>query len=291
MPRKGTSERRAEHLLNDLLDTQGWNRRRPPGGDVLFQNEFRAFPSIATVLASSSKSGRGYGIPEAIIVDRATMEPLAIIEAKARRDQIDAAIEEAEHYGRAFSDGGRAPLAIGLAGSDDDFELRVSKWTGTSWSVVTYDGNPVGWIPNRIDMVAVSAPAHPAELRPTMPSAEVLAERAEELNRLLRESAIKDEFRPAVVAAVMLALWQAGKTGRQIRREPADILIDINRFCEESFRAAGKPDLADSIKVDPANHKLAANAKRIAEIFERLNVAVLTAEHDYLGHLYEAFFR
>src|SRR6202040_2234298 len=36
---------------------------------------------------------------------------------------------------------------------------------------------------------------------------------------------------------------------------------------------------------------LARNARRIVAILELLNVNVLTAEHDYLGQLYETFFR
>ena len=54
---------------------------------------------------------------------------------------------------------------------------------------------------------------------------------------------------------------------------------------------AGKPDLAKSLRVDEANDKLKQKARRIATILERLNVTVLTAEHDYLGQLYETFFR
>src|SRR5208337_1828454 len=52
-----------------------------------------------------------------------------------------------------------------------------------------------------------------------------------------------------------------------------------------------KPDLQSSLGVDEANEDLAKNARRIVSILERLNVHVLTAEHDYLGQLYETFFR
>ena len=43
--------------------------------------------------------------------------------------------------------------------------------------------------------------------------------------------------------------------------------------------------------MNEANRKLRKNAVLIARILERLNVTVLTAEHDYLGQLYETFFR
>jgi type I restriction enzyme M protein len=286
-----SSERRSEHLLNDLLDTQGWDRRRPPLGDVLFQQEYRSHPELALLLRGASKSGVGFGVPEALIVERSSRAPLAVIEAKARPADIEIALAEAEAYALPLVNAGYHPLAIGLAGSDSDFVLRVAKWSGSAWVTVTYDGSAIGWIPNRADISRISAPSQTAELRPSIPSPEVLAIKADEINRLLRESNIKDEFRPAVVAAIMLALWQAGRSGREIRRNSADILKDINAFCREAFIAAGKAALANSIRVDQANVKLAENARRITNILERLNVAVLTAEHDYLGQLYETFFR
>ena len=101
-------------------------------------------------------------------------------------------------------------------------------------------------------------------------------------------SRIKDELRPAVVAAIMLALWFSKGN---IRRDPHYILKDINEACRDAFVKAGKADLAKSLRVDEANEKLREKARRIATILERLNVTVLTAEHDYLGQLYEAFFR
>ena len=116
----------------------------------------------------------------------------------------------------------------------------------------------------------------------------MLAARANEINGLLREAHIKDEFRPAVVAAVMLALWFSKGS---IRRDASYILKDINDACRDAFVKAGKPDLARSLRVDQANDKLKDKARRIATILERLNVTVLTAEHDYLGQLYETFFR
>jgi hypothetical protein len=280
-----SSERRAEHLLNDLLQSQGWDIHH----DVLFQQEYRRHPELTELLAKASKSGGGPGVPEAILMDRAVIKPLAVIEAKASVKDIDIALAEAQSYAKALLVDDWRPLAIGLAGtSDDEFELRVAKYNGSVWKTVTYDKHPIGWIPTRADLDRIAVPGGPSEIRPTIPPPEVLAERAEEMNRLLREARIKDEFRPAVVAAIMLALWWS--EGR-IRRDPNSILGDVNRACMEAFVKAGKPDLAKSLRVDEANDKLKDKARRIAKILERLNVTVLTAEHDYLGQLYETFFR
>lgn len=283
------SERRSEHILNDLLISQGWDLRRPPQGDILYQHEYRGFTELSECLLQASKSAKGPGIPEAIIVDRASNMPLAVLEAKRSSTEINKALSEAQSYAFAFIKNGFHTLAIGLAGiSEDEFELRVSKWDGAKWVLVTYDRNPINWIPTRADLERISIPSGPAEIRPTIPPPHVLADRADEINRLLRESDIKDEYRPAVVAATMLALWNSKGV---IRRDPRYILKDINESCRDAFLRAGKADLARSLRVNEANDKLKEKSRRIASILERLNVTVLTAEHDYLGQLYETFFR
>lgn len=286
---KRISERRSEYLLNDLLVSQGWSLRRPPHGDVLFQNEYRSFPDLSDALSKASKSGTGHGIPEAIIMDRDSAQPLAVIEVKPQANEIDRAISEAESYASAFWAAGSRPLAIGLAGtSDEEFKLRISKRVGPKWKPVTYDGNPISWVPTRSDLERLSIPSGPTEIRPTMPPLDVLAARADEINRLLRESQIRDGLRPVIVGAIMLALWNSKG---EIRRDPRYILRDINESCRDAFVRAGKADLAKSLRVDEANEKLRDKARRISTILERLNVTVLTAEHDYLGQLYEIFFR
>ncbi len=287
---RSVSERRSELLLNDLLVSQGWDLRRPPQGDLVLQHEYRAFPELAEALMKASKKGEGSGIPEAILIDHSSSKPLAVIEAKRAVAEADKAIAEAQMYASAMFDFGWNPLAIGLAGtSDEEFSLHVSKRNKSGkWEPVTYEGYPIGWIPTRADLERVATPSGPRDIRPTVPPLEVLAARADELNRLLREARIKDEYRPAVVAAVMLALWFSKG---EIRRDPGYILRDINGSCRDAFVKAGKPDLAKSLRVDEANDKLKEKVRRVATILERLNVTVLTAEHDYLGQLYETFFR
>lgn len=286
---KGTSERRSELLLHELLITQGWVIKRPPVGDLLLQNEYGAYPSLSVRLGKASKTGKGSGYPEGLLVDKSTMRVMAVVEAKKSPSEITKALSEAEGYAANFIEGKTAPLAIGLAGtSDDSFELRVSKWNGSCWTTVTYNGKPISWIPNRTDLDRVATPHGPAELRPTIPAPEVLAGRADEINRYLREAKIKDEFRPAVVASIMLAL--ASSRGK-LRRDEDYILEDINNECAKAFTKAGKPELSKSLRVPEANRKLASKAIDIARILEKLNVSVLTAEHDYLGQLYETFFR
>jgi type I restriction enzyme M protein len=292
MPRAArVSEVRAEHLLTELLVAQGWDCRRPPNGEMLRQHEYKDHSHLRDVFLHRSKiTAIGHGLPEAVIVDRLTLQPIMVVEAKASVSDLNKAVHEAtEIYGRACVDAGYSPLAVAVAGTtEDDFAVRIFKWNGSAWSPATYEGNPIGWIPNRADADRLRSPSTTSELRPSVPGPDVLAARADEINRLLRESSVNDRSRPTVVGACMLGLWQSkGK----LRKDPEYILRDINQACEQAFWNAGKPILAKSLHVDEANEKLAVKARRIINILERLNVSVLTAEHDYLGQLYETFFR
>lgn len=282
------SEVRAEQLIAELLRTQGWDTRRPPAGEFLRQHEYKDYPHLQEILKGISKSGgTGDGRPEGFLTTREA-DLLGVIEAKpTTAGLLNAITEVTKVYGTACIHAGYKPLAIAVAGTSEDFKVQVFKYVSGNWKPITYDGKPINWIPNRADVERLIAGTS-CEIRPSVPPPDVLADRADEINRLLRESGIKDEFRPGVIGAIMLALWLSKG---DIRRTPEHILGDINGACQKAFWKARKADLAKSIRVDEANDDLARNARRIATILERLNVTVLTAEHDYLGQLYEAFFR
>jgi len=287
-PRR-VAEVRAEHLLTELLSAQGWNTLPPPKGELLRQQEYKDYPHLFDIFKGNSKSARGGdGLPEAILVDE-NMEPLAVVEVKGSEGDLPKAIDEVTNkYGKWCIEAGYAPLAIALAGAADSaFGLRIFKWAKNKWIAVTYDGEQINWIPNRRDLEALRTPNAPAELRPSVPPIEVLSARADEINRLLREANITDAHRPAIVGAIMLALW---KSKGKIRRDAEYILGDVNEAAQKAFWTAGKPKIADSLRAPIANKELARSAIRIATILERLNVTVLNAETDYLGQLYETFF-
>ena len=281
------SERRSERLLYDLLVSQGWDLRSPPRGDLYLQAEYKADENLAVALKTASKSGSGSGIPEAILADGG--QPLLVVEAKASPGAIDQAVADAKGYGDALIAHGHHPLLVALAGTEaEEFSLKVLKRDGAQWVHITYDGHPINWIPGKVDVRRLTVPGSSAEIRPTPPPDYVLADRADEINRLLREADIKDEYRPTHVAAIMLALWHSKGI---VRRDSHYILRDVNTACRDALVGAEKVSLAKSIRVDEANKKLQKNSIAIARILERLNVTVLTAEHDYLGQLYETFFR
>lgn len=283
------SETRTEDTILDLLKIQGWETAKPPKGSVIRQNEYKNHPALAEMLKGMSKTGAGDGYPDFLIVDSKSHMPQIVIEAKADAKDIDEAVSDAIHYSEAFEAHSHSIIAIGIAGQEKkQVKVKVKRKVSDAWVDIEYHSKPITWVPTKDDLARLSADPHCKDLFPVIPSAEVLAEKADAINRTLREAAIKDEYRPAYVAAMMLSLWQSkGK----IRKDPEYILEDINSACEKAFKKAGKYELSESLHVNEANERLANSAWYILSILEKLNVVTAVLDHDYLGQLYETFFR
>lgn len=286
---KHASESRTEDLIMDLLRIQGWGSERPPKGSVIRKNEYKDYPAIEKLFQKKSKTGKGDGFPDFVLVDPSSNLPFIVIEAKATFGQLQQAIEEADFYTEACIEAGHTVISIGIAGQDKEgYGVIVHKAKGTKWAPIMYNDQPISWIPTINDVRKLIASTSLFDLNPIIPSPKVLAEKADLMNRILRESSVKDEYRPAYVAAMMLALWH---TKGSIRKDPSFILTDINQACIQAFKNAGKHELSKSIYVDESNTKLASTSWEIISTLEKLNVATAVHEHDYLGHLYESFFR
>jgi len=285
------SETRAEGVARELLTIRGWQPQRPPRGNLLWKNEYRSYPHLLEALEGKAKKGKGGdAYPDFLVVTRDTVRPLIVGETKAEDREIERAISEAcDPYGNALEEKGYKVLAAGVAGDDTgNIAVQVKKRSLSGWKAVQYRERPIQWIPTPQEAELLLTDARLFELQPRVPSAEVLAQRGDEINRIFRECKIKDEFRPAIIGAFMLALWHSKG---QIRTDEGNVLKDINGACEKAFERAGKKEIAGSIRVPEANAKLAGEAVRICHILRLLNITTLTAEHDYLGQLYEIFFR
>jgi type I restriction enzyme M protein len=288
-----SSESRAEAVASELLTIRGWKVAKPPKGNVLWKNEYRDYPRLLDALTGKGKQGKGGdAYPDFLVVNPETLQPLIVGETKASETQIDLAMSEASNlYGEALAAHGLHVLAAGIAGDDkSNIEVRIKKRSGLAheWKVIQYRANPIQWLPTPHETHLLLDDDLLFDLQPRIPSNEILAKRGEDLNRTLRECTIKDEFRPAIIGAFMLALWYSKG---QIRMDAEYVLSDINAECRKAFIRAGKGELATSIQLPEANKKLAARAPYICHILRLLNITTLTAEHDYLGQLYEAFFR
>lgn len=287
---KHFSEHRTEDVVMDLLDIQGYPTSRPPKGCVVRQNEYKAYPELAGIFTGRSKTGKGDAYPDFLLVEPGTNRPRVIIETKANEKEVEQALQEAcLVYGDACRDAGHAIVAIGIAGQEKTgIQISVSNYSMGKWQPVCYNQTPITWIPTPKDLQQIVGPNPALDIAPVVPRPEVLANRADLINRILREAGIKDEYRPAYVGAMMLALWQSKGS---ISREPDQVLKDINKYAEEAFTEAGKEELAKSLTVNEANSGLANSAWRILSTLENLNVVNAAFDHDYLGQLYETFFR
>lgn len=151
------------------------------------------------------------------------------------------ALKACAKSGNAFRLAGFTPLIVAVAGTESDrFDIRIGKWDGARWRDITYENTPISWIPGPEQLSSILTSAKLFELRPEIPPPEVLKAKAEEINTLLRESGLKDDFRPAAIGAIMLALW---KSKGDIRRDAKYVLADINQACQQAYWEAQKPDL------------------------------------------------
>lgn len=286
---KHSAEARTETLILDLLSIQGWSTGRPPNGCVVQQNEYKAFSPLVEIFKGKSKQGKGDAYPDFLIIARDSYRPQMIIEAKADESDFEKAMEDALHYSEACRDGGHQVIAVGVAGQErTKIRIGVSKHIQGEWKRVVYAGNPISWIPTPDDILSLLSSPSLIDLAPVIPSPEVLASKADLINRILREAYVKDEYRPAYVGAMMLALWQSHGA---LRKDPDFVLRDVNAACEDAYSKGGKPELARSLHIDEANTRLASSAWQILATLEKLNVVTASLAHDYLGQLYEAFFR
>lgn len=293
MAKTRSSETRTDSLLQELITTRSWLPKQPPSGHLVIKNELLNYSFLKDAFATSSKRGTGKGgYPDFILVDSKSPTPYIVGENKRTGEKMEVALRELHSiYGPAALRAGHRCLCAALVGDDvSDYELSITKYdTSTGqWRPITFNGKNISWFPKQSEAEYLISQPHVFELKPEIPDPSVLFAKADEINRLLRESAIKDEFRPAYVCAFVLGLWHSrGK----VRRDPEYILGDINSACKHAFNNAGKSALASSVSVDEANEKLAIKADQICRILESLNVTLLGAAHDYLGTLYEHFFR
>lgn len=283
------SEQRSRQVAKDLLKFRDWKTETlNKGGQCIEENEYKNYSHLAKVLKGKSKSGLGDGYPDFLLVDSFIgQKPLLIIETKAASSQIEDAINEAIHYGDACAEFDHDVICVGIAGGEKELcEIVVKRKVKNKWVELTLDSEPIDWIPSPEQTVKILASKNLTEVQPEKPSASILAEQANRLNEILRECKIKDEFRPTYIATFMLALWKG-----DVSVQKNVVLTQINANASQALSDAGKPKLKDSLRVDAENNILASKAWEIVDILKKLNIQSFIREHDYLGQLYETFFR
>ncbi len=283
------SEQRARTVTRELLTFRSWDVSAvPKGGQLLEESEYKNYKSLEMIFAGKSKTGTGDGKPDFLLVNNSTgLKPILVIETKASVKQSQIAIDEATHYGDACHAKGHEVIAVGIAGDDKEVcSVIVKRKVGGVWRCLTLHGSPIDWIPSPSQVKAILSDATRLNVEPERPTEEILNQQANRLNELFRECKIKDEFRPIYAATFMLALWQG-----DVSTDEGVVLSQINANAKHALETAKKPLLAHSLRVDDQNSELAGRAWEVVDILKKLNIRSFLQEHDYLGQLYETFFR
>lgn len=283
------SEHRARQVAKDLLKFRNWNLDPVVKyGQCLEENEYKTYPQLSTLFKGQSKTGKGDGYPDFLMVNSSIgKKPILVVETKASNKQISLAIEEAIHYGEACINANHDVVCVGIAGGEKEVcSVSVKRKIKNQWVSLTLNGEPIDWIPSPIQIERLLASRTQTEVVPEKPSAFILAEQANRINEILRECKVKDEYRPIYIATIMLALWKG-----DVSVSPNVVLTQINANAQQALVDAGKAELKDSLRVDAQNNLLAAKSWEIIDILKKLNIQSFIREHDYLGQLYETFFR
>ncbi len=289
MAKPRLSEQRARQVAKDLLKFRNWKiETLNKGGQCIEENEYKNFTRLAKIFSGKSKRSKGDGYPDFLLVDSSVgQNPLLIIETKAESAKIDDAIAGATRYGEACLEFEHNVICVGIAGGEKELcKIVVKRKVKSKWVELTLDGVPIDWIPSPEQSASILASKNLTEVQPEKPGAAILAEQANRLNEIFRECKIKDEFRPAYIATIMLALWKG-----DVMVSKDVVLTQINANARQALSDAGKPKLKDSLQVDTENSLLAAKAWEVVDILKKLNIRSFIREHDYLGQLYETFFR
>ena len=283
------SEQRARTVTRELLGFRGWDVRPvSSGGQLLEEAEYRAYPPLVEIFDDKSKTGPGFAKPDFLLVDSyRSLRPLVVIDTKPRARDIKASIRDTNHYGDAIHEAGQDALSVAIAGAERELcEVRVQRRVGEFWCDLTLHSEPIDWVPSPFQTSKILSAKDLIEVAPERPPDRVLAEQASRLNEILRTCKIKDEFRPTYAATFMLALWYG-----EVSTDETVVLDQINANAANALTKAGKSDLSHSLRVDAENSVLAERAWQIVDMLKKLNIRSFSFEHDYLGQLYETFFR
>lgn len=149
---KHLSEVRTEDTILDLLRIQGWRTDKVPKGSLVRQNEYKNFPALAKMFKGKSKTGSGDAYPDFLLINPVSHIPLLVIEAKAKLEDIDKALEEAIWYASACHPAGHTMIAVGVAGQEHStIGVKVAKLVDGAWKDIVYNGHRISWIPTPQD--------------------------------------------------------------------------------------------------------------------------------------------
>ncbi len=277
-------------IKNDLRDF-GWNTRNPsrdPAGELYTQQECLDHQEIA--------AGLGRQRPEYVVKVRESS--FWVIEAKATRDAIDIAFQEAIEYARCINQSQDidATIVTGVAGSDDEGYLvktAVLQSDGTI-GIVEYNKKPI------TGFLSPSQARHLVDEKTNILNDLVIDENvllgiAEKINQELHKASINKDNRASVMSSILLSM--VSDTLPNFNASPDVLIKDINNRAEDVLINHSKREFAEYIELKlpqetSAKEKYKAAIIRVFFLLRKINIkAAMDGSHDLLGKFYEVFLK
>jgi len=285
------TEVEAYGFIRKQLADSGWRAKRPrdnSDGQVWTQNQCLSDPAIRQAL--------GLTRPENII--KVSESHLWVIEAKAKKQQIEKALTEAkEDYAEKISAESRlytADIATGIAGNEESgYLVRTEYCTHTGWKPVKINGKEITGFLTPPDAKRLLQTTN-GEIQDFVPSQQVFLKAAEHINATLHNGGINKNDRAKVIAALLLAI---SDDPPNLDSSLAVLIKDINARSESVLEQNEKREFAKFIRIIPPtnakNHlKYKGALVRTIQELRNLNIrSAMNSDTDVLGQFYEKFLK
>jgi len=234
------SEVEAYGFIRDQLRDFGWNVRDPSKiatGQVWTQNQCLAHGHI--------KAALGLNRPENIV--KLSENRLWIIEAKAKRNQLDTALSEAVNdYALPINNTPgtvSAVLATGVAGNEElGYLIRTKVLVGGAWKEVTINGQTATGLlsPQQTKTLLES---NDSDIHDFVPPQLLFLKAAERINAILHIGGINKNERAKTMAALLLSVIEEPPS---LDTKLSVLIHDINTHLYISSPRQTRPIMSNS---------------------------------------------
>ncbi len=291
VPPPTETEVEAYGFIRDQLRDFGWVVRDPSKiatGQVWTQNQCLAHAHI--------KAALGLNRPENII--KLSENRLWVIEAKARRNQLQMAIDEAiNDYATPINNTPgqvSAVLASGVAGNEElGYSIRTKVLVGGAWTDVTINGQvATGLLSPQQTKTLLESQA--SDIHDFVPPQLLFLKAAERINAILHIGGINKNERAKTMAALLLSVIEEPPS---LETKLSVLINDINTRSAETLAQHGKPEFAPFVHILPpsntTNHvKFKAALVKTMQELQNLNIrSAMNSSTDVLGQFYEVFLK
>lgn len=250
------------------------------------QNESLANPRLKQYL--------GLDRPEYVLI--ADPDHYIVVEAKSEHSKLDQAELEAKQYGdKLNADGIICPIAIAVAGNEDDkYFIKSYFFEDGEWHEVEINGRKTtGLLSTNDANRLIRNNSH--KIKDFEISDDLYYEKATNINEILHQGSINKNVRARVVASILLAL--STDQDININNNAYAMINEINGRVAEVLYSHGKGDFAESISIPkpptPENH--VKFRKALVDTIQELRMmnikSAMNSGTDVLGRFYEQFLK